>query len=494
MAGNSPHMSHHIFSRRAWLQAAAVTGTAAALPPLLTAAAGAADAPASSAVALGSRRELFLDDFLIAKLDGATLKAHQPEPRDVVITCDAPWEGNTSAYYTIFADDDRFRMYYRGWHWDEATKKEAHPEFACYAESRDGLTFTKPKLGLFDFNGSKENNIVSTGPVPHNFTPFKDTNPACPPEARYKALSGNRSRGLDPFQSADGIRWTHGLTAQAKLGVKAVIKDGAFDSQNLAFWDAARGEYRAYWRYFTDGGYKGVRAIRTATSKDFLVWENQADLRYVDSPAEHLYTNAILPYARAPHLFIGFPTRFQPKHQQVEPVFMSSRDGVLFKRWPEPLIPITAPKDRDGNRSNYMAWGLLQLPGQERELSVYATEAYYTGSGSRVRRFVFRTDGFVSVRAGATGGTLLTKPLTFDGARLTLNIASKGATRVEVQDAGGKALPGFTLADASPIIGDFIEHTVMWKSGSDLRKLAGQPLRLKFELRDADVFAMKFNA
>lgn len=494
MAGNSPHMSHHIFSRRAWLQAAAVTGTAAALPPLLTAAAGAADAPASSAVALGSRRELFLDDFLIAKLDGATLKAHQPEPRDVVITCDAPWEGNTSAYYTIFADDDRFRMYYRGWHWDEATKKEAHPEFACYAESRDGLTFTKPKLGLFDFNGSKENNIVSTGPVPHNFTPFKDTNPACPPEARYKALSGNRSRGLDPFQSADGIRWTHGLTAQAKLGVKAVIKDGAFDSQNLAFWDAARGEYRAYWRYFTDGGYKGVRAIRTATSKDFLVWENQADLRYVDSPAEHLYTNAILPYARAPHLSIGFPTRFQPKHQQVEPVFMSSRDGVLFKRWPEPLIPITAPKDRDGNRSNYMAWGLLQLPGQGRELSVYATEAYYTGSGSRVRRFVFRTDGFVSVRADATGGTLLTKPFTFDGARLTLNIASKGATRVEVQDAGGKALPGFTLADASPIIGDSIEHTVMWKSGSELRKLAGRPVRLKFELKDADVFAMKFNA
>ncbi|MEY4201245.1 MAG: hypothetical protein RLZZ265_2985, partial [Verrucomicrobiota bacterium] len=223
-------------------------------------------------------------------------------------------------------------------------------------------------------------------------------------------------------------------------------------------------------------------------------WENQADLRYVDSPAEHLYTNAILPYARAPHLSIGFPTRFQPKHQQVEPVFMSSRDGVLFKRWPEPLIPITAPKDRDGNRSNYMAWGLLQLPGQGRELSVYATEAYYTGSGSRVRRFVFRTDGFVSVRADATGGTLLTKPFTFDGARLTLNIASKGATRVEVQDAGGKALPGFTLADASPIIGDSIEHTVMWKSGSELRKLAGRPVRLKFELKDADVFAMKFNA
>jgi len=483
MAGNSPHMSHHIFSRRAWLQAAAVTGTAAALPQLLTAAAGAADAPASSAVTLGSRRELFLDDFLIAKLDGAALKAHQPEPREVVITCDAPWEGNTSAYYTIFADEDRFRMYYRGWHWDEATKKAAHAEFACYAESRDGLTFTKPKLGLHEFAGSKQNNIVLTGTGTHCFTAFKDGNPAALPEARYKAVSAVFKKGLYAYQSPDGVRWSW-------VQQQPVITDGAFDSQNLAFWDATRNEYRAYWRFFTNG----VRAIRTATSKNFLHWENQADLRYADSPAEHLYTNAIMPYARAPHLFIGFPTRFQPKHQQVEPVFMSSRDGVLFKRWPEPLIPITAPKDRDGNRSNYMAWGLLQLPGQERELSVYATEAYYTGPGSRVRRFVFRTDGFVSVRADATGGTLLTKPFTFDGARLTLNIASKGATRVEVQDAGGKALPGFALADASPITGDFIEHTVLWKSGSDLRKLAGQPIRLKFELKDADVFAMKFNA
>ena len=99
---------------------------AAALPPLLTAAAGAADASTSPVVALGSRRELFLDDFLIAKLDGATFHAHQPEPRDVVIACDAPWEGNTSAYYTLFADGERFRMYYRGAHWDEAKKIAAH--------------------------------------------------------------------------------------------------------------------------------------------------------------------------------------------------------------------------------------------------------------------------------------------------------------------------------------------------------------------------------
>jgi len=435
---------------------------------------------------VGTRRELFVDDFLIARMDGAELKLHKPEPRDVALVCDRPWEGNTSAYYTVFRDGERFRAYYRGSHFDEKTKKATHPEFTCYAESRDGLVWEKPELGQFEFNGSKQNNIVWTGRGTHNFTPFLDGNPACEPDARYKALAGGTTtvdgKGkdcLNAFKSADGVRWT-------SLS-EAVITAGAFDSQNLGFWDPVRAEYRAYWRIFT----AGRRAIRTATSKDFIHWANQTDLTYVDSPEEHLYTNAVMPYFRAPHLFIAFPTRFQPKTQQVEPVFMTSRDGVLFRRWSDALIPITAPKDRDGNRSNYMTWGLVQLPGNDRELSVYATEAYYAGPGSRVRRFTFRTDGFVSVHAGGEG-TLVTRPLTFAGSKLSLNIASRGPTRVELQDTGGKPLPGFTLDDCEPIAGDFIERVAAWKSGADLGKLAGQPVRLRFVMKDADLFSIRF--
>jgi hypothetical protein len=451
------------------------------------------------AIDLGSRRELFVDDFLIASLQGAELKLHKPQPRDVALVCDRPWEGNTSAYYTLFADGNRFRAYYRGWHFDEKKKRAGHAEYTCYAESRDGLKFEQPALGLVDFQGSKQNNIIWTGVGTHNFTPFKDGNPTCPAQARYKALAGGKTKVngkprdcLNFLQSADGIHWS--------LAAEAVITAGAFDSQNLAFWDSERNEYRAYWRIFTAGhtderGWKpsGVRAIRTATSKDFIHWTNQVDLTYVNSPEEHLYTNAVQPYFRAPHLFLGFPTRFQPKTQQVEPVFMTSRDGQLFRRWPEELIPITAPKDRGGNRSNYMAWGLLQLPGDPREVSVYATEAYYTGPGSRLRRFTFRTDGFVSVRAAAAG-TLRTKPLKFAGNQLVLNIASRGPTRVELQDAAGKPLPGFTLDDCQPITGDHIEHVVSWTAGADLAQLAGQAVRLRFALQDADLYALRFQS
>ena len=474
-------------SRRRFLRDSLVLSAAIGAPlPLLRA----ADAPRreGAAIDIGKRRELLVDDFLIEKLSGVQLALHKPEARDVVLVCDRPWEGNTSAYYTIFEDAGLFRMYYRGWHFDEKTKMPAHQEFTCYAESRDGIKWEKPQLGLFEFDGSKQNNIIWAGPEGcHNFTPFKDGNPACAADARYKALAtgslivnGKKKTGLHAYKSADGVRWS-------RISETPVITNGAFDSQNLAFWDELRGEYRACWRFFTNG----VRAIRTATSKDFVQWDHEADLTYGDAPAEHLYTNAIRAYARAPHIFVGFPTRFQPKNQQVEPVFMSSRDGVRFRRWADALIPITAPKDRDGNRSNYMTRGLLQLPDNDRELSVYATEAYYTGTGSRVRRFVYRMDGFVSARAGAEGGSIVTKPLTFTGGQLWLNIVSKGRTRVELQDADGKPLPGFTLDDCTPITGDFIDQPVVWKGGM-LSSLGAKPVRVHFALADADLYTFQF--
>lgn len=452
---------------------------------------------AAEVIPLGSRRELFVDDHLTASRNDVELKLHKPQARDVALVCDAPWEGNTSGYFTLIQDGGLFRCYYRGTHFDEKLKKGAHEELTCYAESRDGITWTKPKLGLVEFQGSKDNNILFTGAGCHNFTPFLDTNPACPPESRFKALAGtgdNKTRkqkpSLQAWHSADGIRWS-------RMREQPVIDAGAFDSQNLAFYDSELGAYRAYWRYFT-GGYtdergwkpKGVRAIRTATSRDFFNWQGLTNLAYgTEAPEAQLYTNAVRPYFRAPHLLIGFPTRYEAKHEQVEPVFMTSRDGVNFRRWEEPLIPITAPKDRDGNRSNYMTNGLLQLPGSARELSVYATEAYYAGPGSRIRRFTFRMDGFVS--ASATEGELITKPLTFNGTKLCLNLLSRGETRAELQDETGTPLPGFTLADCTPLKGDFIDHAVAWKGGS-LAPFAGKPVRLRFKLLTADLFALQF--
>ena len=437
---------------------------------------------------IGSRLELFVDDYVIDNISGdAKLQLHRPEAKEVVLTTDKPWEGNTSAYYTIFQDDDTYRMYYRGSHYDEKTKKASHREVTCYAESKDGMHWTKPNLGLYEFDGSKDNNIVWDGIGTHCFTVFKDKNPDCPDDARYKALSRGRpqaKKGLYAFKSSDAIRWS-------LINEEPVITNGYFDSQNLAFWDPHTKQYREYHRTFIDG----VRAIMTGTSKDFVTWTEPVLLNYGDAPNQHLYTNAVQTYDRAPHILLGFPTRYLPKEgQRVEPTLMASHDGLHFKRWLDPIIPEDAPEDRDGNRSNYMTWGLLKLPGQDNEVSVYATEAYYTGPDSRVRRFTYRTDGFVSLRGGTDGGgTLVTKPLKFAGTRLLFNFTNlkRGQVRAELQDASGKPIEGFALSDCKPLAGASISKAVSWSGGS-LENLSGKTVRLKIEAKGADVYSFQF--
>ncbi|HRX79876.1 MAG TPA: hypothetical protein P5307_12485, partial [Pirellulaceae bacterium] len=281
---------------------------------------------------------------------------------------DAPWEGSGSGYHTVFKDGDLYRMYSRGLHLEVTEGKlnsGSHPPFYCYAESKDGVHWRKPELGIVEFRGSTKNNIILEGRGTHNFTPFKDMNPNCKLEAQYKALGGLMNEGgLFAFQSPDGIHWS-------LMSDKPVITKGAFDSQNLAFWDATIGKYRCYFRVFSGGittqtEWKptGVRAIRTGSSGDFLNWGDEADLTYVDSPEEQLYTNQIAPYYRAPHILIGTPTRYVERgwsesmralpdrdnrelrasaHLRygtalTEGLLMASRDGVQFKRWNEAFL------------------------------------------------------------------------------------------------------------------------------------------------------------
>ena len=443
---------------------------------------------------IGSRRELFVDDWLIERMTGLEQRLNPPTPREVAIVFDAPWEGNTSAYVTVFRDGDRFRMYYRGSHFDLETGKTPHREVTCYAESDDGIRWRKPKLGLVEFDGSTANNIVWDGIGSHNFAPFKDANPNATPEARYKAIASGKG-GLYAFQSPDGLRWS-------LMQETPIITEGAFDSQNLAFWDAVRERYVDFHRGFRNG----VRDIMTTTSNDFLNWEEPRWLDWGDAPPEHLYTNAIIAYPRAPHLFFGFPKRFVPTRKKADHphpgvsdgVFMTSRDGLRWNRWREAFVRPGPMPSRWVNRNNMTAWGILLTkaddPSLPDEYSLYVSEGYYTGSDTRLRRYTIRQDGFVSIHAGVPGGELVTRPLVFEGSRLTLNVATSaaGTVRVEIQDAEGNPIPGFTLDDSPEIYGDSLDLVVEWKGGADVSALAGKPIRLRFVMEDADLYAIRF--
>jgi hypothetical protein len=305
------------------------------------------------------------------------------------------------------------------------------------------------------------------------------------------------------------------------MSEEPLITGGAFDSQNVVFWDPVRREYRAYVRDFRDG----CRDIKTATSPDFASWTETEWLEYPGAPREQLYTNNVQPYYRAPHVFVGFPARYverewspsiealpELEHRRVraginqrfgtavsDAVFMSSRDGRTFRRWGEAFI-------RPGLRSegnwtygdNYPVWGMLEtdsdLAGGGKELSLYASEGYWRGESTTVRRHTLRIDGFVSLNAPRAGGEMVTSPLTFAGSRLSLNVSTSaaGSARVEMQDAEGRPIPGYALEDCWEIVGDTLDYTVCWKQGVDVGALAGRPVRLRFVLQDCDVYALQF--
>jgi hypothetical protein len=454
---------------------------------------------AKAALKLGSQRELFVDDYLIDELSGASLQLHRPVEREIVLRCDRPWEGSVCGYFNVFQDGDKYRMYYRGWDAQFANKKLTigHAAVLCYAESTDGVNWKRPNLGLFEFQGSKDNNIVWIGKGFDNVAVLKDANPRAPDSQRYKALGGYP---LSALVSADGIHWK-------PMQDKPVITKGAFDSQNLAFFDPLRQEYVAYFRGFR----KGVRDILMATSRDFVHWNDDRQQWILRSagPEEHLYTNATTPYFRAPQIYVALPMRYQPARPMkdgkndgmygvTDAVLMTSRDGRHFdRRFLEAFIRPGLDQGRWITRNNLPAWGILptkvpDVEGQQ-ELSVYWTEQYYL-PGCRLRRGTLRLDGFVSAAAPFQGGQLVTKPFTFTGRSLAINYSTSaaGSVVVELQDADGRPIAGRDAKSCPEIFGDAIEHVVAWKDGSDVSKLAGRPVRLRFVLKDADLYSIQF--
>ncbi len=467
---------------------------------------------------IGSRLELFVDHYLIESLDGLELKLHSPRPAERVLTFDKPWEGVTSDYISVLKDDDRYRMYYRGsthagkgltifsLRKPEESVIPDHREWTCYAESRDGITWTRPSLGLFEFKGSKDNNIVWTGAhgdASHCFMVFKDGNPEASPDQRYKALASYHTPGLKHVMGAvsgDGIHWK--LVDKDPLITQEVDWGG-----DLAFWDSEQQQYVAYLRGLRGGR---IREVVRTTSPDFLHWSPPKYLDLGTTPVEHFYTNAATPYFRAPHIYLAFPRRFVP-WRTLEPfrvnprsgisdaVLLSSRDGFHWQRtFMEALIrPGRHPRNWI-HRANTPASGVVATAPDE--ISLYL-QRHYTFPSVHVQRMVLRTDGFASVHAGYAGGELLTKPLVFNGDNLVLNISTSaaGSIRVEIQDIQGNPLPGFALEESPLIWGDEIEHTVRWErthaqanSDKPLTRIAGKPVRLRFVMKDADLYSLRF--
>ncbi len=474
--------------------------------------------PAEPPVDIGSRRELFVDKFLVQEVVGkAELKLHNSTRREVAITFDEPWEGNSSGYPTIFQDGDIYRMYYRGHAYltDEPPLRMAKSEVVCYAESTDGIHWVKPQLTIHTWPGVETNNIIwPGGSASHNFAPFKDTNPDCTPEERYKAVSGtSATKGLLIYKSADGIHWS-------KIVEEPVVTKGPFDSHNTVFWDDAEKRYVMYLRAIKDD----LRHIGISYSTDFRNWSDPVPIDFPNSPSQGMYTNQIRPYQRAPHILLGFPTRYvhrkiNPHGKALGPVelrntltrlderigtdltdvaFISSRDGLNFTRWNEAFLrPGPEGEGRWIYGDNYQSYGLWETKSDcescPNELSMTFSEQFWR-TENRLRRYTIRLDGFVSMNASYEGGEFITKPIIFSGKTLTVNYSTSaaGSLRIEIQEADGTPIPGFSLAEAIEYYGDSTEQEISWADGSDVSSLSGKAVRIRFVLKDGDLYSYRF--
>ena len=465
-------MNETTVTRREWLAATALGATAMAAAGFPSSA-SATDQVAPAVPDIGPRRELFVDRFLIDRMDNVSLKLHEPQLAPAMSE-----PADNLEYGTVIKDGDVFRLYTRD---GRGAKLDGDAmEVTRYCESRDGILWTKPKLGLYEVDGSKENNVIlHDPPFCHNFSPFLDHRPGIPAEERFKALAGTVKSSLVAFVSGDGIRWR-------KLRPEPVIrytKEYAFDSQNVSFWSESERRYVCYFRHFLDNT---LRSVCRTTSPDFLSWSEPVPLR-PNFPGEHLYTTLTHPYFRAPHLYIALPTRFHPdRGESTDILFMTARgDSPYDRTFREAFIRPGLDPARWGNRSNYAA--LNVVPTSPTEMSIYTTP---------FRRFVLRTDGFASVHAGADAGEMVTHALRFSGRELMINYSTSagGTVRVELQDAEGKSLPGFALAECRNLVGDTIEQTVMWTDTSDVSSVAGETVRLRFVMEDADLYSFQFNS
>ena len=494
----------------------------------------------SDVIDVGSGLEVFWDDHIVdTKRTTAVRQVHQPEYVGVVMTHDAPWEGDGCDFHNIVIDEDArgtlYRMYYLGWQMSAMTPPEENaPPYTgirvCYAESRDGLSWTKPELGLVDYNGSKQNNILFD--VNHfgyswdNFMVFKDGNPKCPADERYKGIgvcwgkadADGFGDGLCCFLSADGIHWRKGWR---------LTKAGDFDSLNVAFWDPVRREYHCYFRCHHDQnppdrhGNVMTRDIRHMVSKDFRRWSTPKPLVY-DEGAEDvaLYTNVVQPYPRAPGIYVGFPSRYverkkwtdtfdklpgvvhrrtRSKHSPrygltvTDCVFMMSRDGFNFHREEDAFMEPGPENPLNWVYGDcYPARGILTLPGRrpgsDPELTFYNFEGHWSGKPESILRYVLRQDGFVSRRAPYAGAKLVTKPFIFDGDELALNFktSARGDLFVTLREANGAR-----AIHSGEIIGNKIDRIVGFEDGK-AAEFSGKTVVLEFAMRDADVYAFQF--
>lgn len=502
---------------------------------------------AQTSLAIGNRKQLFIDYKFIEACDGISLTSGIPyQTREKLLVADQGWEKDLviGSYSTVLKEEGKVRLWY--------SVSGAVFDGVAYAESDDGIHFRKPVLRLVARDGNRENNFVlPTDPSLVKLgggSVMRDDNPNCPPAERYKSWTDfSLRKGSGPktphrvWYSADGLRWK--LYDTPATGLRAA------DTQPSWFWDPRIGRYVGYAREWArnaevqgEHGDFGFRMESYNESDDMLHWDSSMialapDERdftarprpiigldkprmkgtdiilgeaFIPSSPVDMYSPGVFRYGEADNVYIALTPNHHHWHTGTEKTWPStadiqlsvSRDARHFQRAPgrRPFLSVGP----SGSFDSQWVWSLPNpiRMGDELWIYYYGSNKDHNGDldkGAKqemraISRAILRLDGFMSAEAAYEGGWLITPPVVFEGSRLELNLdtGAGGVARVELLDEIGKPIPGYALAQADELNGNNVRMPVSWKGNADVGPLAGKPVRLQIRMRAARLYAFQF--
>lgn len=516
MTDNSPSNSRRISNRFLNMT---VTCFALFVLMLFSSPLMAADNDAETVIDVGNKKQIFLDGLFLDTKENVQLVMHKPyRDGQILIKPDKPWELDPKGkehriglYSCVLKEDGRIRVWY------DMGRGEMSSELrVAYAESTDGIHFTKPNLGLHEVDGSKENNIVISGLRLAGAAVWKD--PHAAPEHRYKTQTKVYPSGrLRIHSSPDGIHWK----------LMSDLKVGHIDTQNIILWEPSIERYLLFTRRWMNDSDKLLRyrTVRRLESTDLKNWTNEKMVMRPDDIDWNMHDKKT---KRTPVDFYGGGVF---KYEEADRAYlMFTQPTWAWMDWDEPglgpaTIDVQLAVSRDaekfqriGNRRAFLSlgpegrydsrfiWGMPNPIRMGDEIWIYyvASNRDHTPSNkidpaageelSGIGRAILRLDGFVSVDGDYTGGQFTTPVMKFSGDQLQLNVdaAGGGAVTVELLNEQGQPIPGFTHSDAIPIARNSVRMPVTWKGKPNLAALSGQPIQMRVRITNASLYAFQF--
>jgi len=459
-------------------------------------------------VKIDDSHQLFVDDYLVAEMDNVTRELHHPvkHPSNPLVVGDRPWEGaqggeGGSICFQIVRRDEAtglFRMWYAGYHRFTMPDGVSVRFPALYAESKDGIHWEKPELGLHEYEGSTENNIV----IPAGNLFGLIVEPDDPdPERRYKAVVWHEPEyvpreGYFLYTSPDGIHWARAHEdplATSLLGY--TMPQSGIGDTSIFRWDRLLGKYVCDVKFVLPGKF---RCRGMMESDDLFHWTRPRMTIYpdgLDHPDSQIYGHQSFCYES---MWLGF-LRVMHMHagwKQTTCELTASRDGRHWYRAGrrEEFIPL-GPADAWDADYHDPCWDPIPV-GDELRI-YYRSVNRHPGDenpklGHAVGLATLRRDGFASLNAGETPGAVVTRPLAFAGTRLFVNaeVAEGGWVKAGVLSRGGEPVQGYGLDASLPVTEGGTAARIAWREVQRLATLGdGEHVRLAFGMQNAKLYS-----